>query len=246
MAMGASVTHIAAIGFREGFFADDHLDGGFSRSGCPGSGGGRRNTPGGFPRGCGGATEHYSNDGHRQCHDDPHDRRKAMKDWTFPLVLALLIVAAMCSAWAAIRSEGAARNGFQLTSVVLTLGALLWTISNGPALAEEGPGAATPTDPCAALPGSQSLRRARGTGRAIRPRSKVRRSGSCRETYEPGESATVNRSGAYEGSVAAAGVVEDGVSSSANQASRVGRDTPAADAIAVFGTPAASALRARA
>lgn len=58
------------------FFADDalpthHLDDdldGRQRGVCPHSGG-SRNSLGGCPRGCGGAREHYSNDGHRGCFD---------------------------------------------------------------------------------------------------------------------------------------------------------------------------------
>lgn len=58
------------------FFPDDalpihHLDedaDGRQRGVCPHSGG-VRNALGGCPRGCDGATEHYSNDGHRGCHD---------------------------------------------------------------------------------------------------------------------------------------------------------------------------------
>ncbi|MDO2396040.1 hypothetical protein QRB38_19900 [Mycobacterium avium subsp. hominissuis] len=60
----------------EGFFPDDalpthHLDDGqdgAQRGICPHSGASRTNT-GGCPRGCAGATEHYSNDGHQACHD---------------------------------------------------------------------------------------------------------------------------------------------------------------------------------
>lgn len=60
----------------EEFYPDDalpihHLDegpGGQQRGVCPNSGGPRTDT-GGCPQGCGGATEHYSNDGHRACHD---------------------------------------------------------------------------------------------------------------------------------------------------------------------------------
>lgn len=63
-------------GDEEGFFPDGalpthHLDGdhaGRQRGICPHSGGGRTAT-GGCPRGCAGATEHYSNDGHRDCYD---------------------------------------------------------------------------------------------------------------------------------------------------------------------------------
>lgn len=58
------------------FFPDDalpihHLDedrDGRQRGLCPHSGQGRTDA-GGCPRGCGGATEHYSNDGHRACYD---------------------------------------------------------------------------------------------------------------------------------------------------------------------------------
>ncbi len=60
----------------EEFFPDDalpihHLDedhDGRQRGVCPHSGGARAST-GGCPRGCDGATEHYSNDGHRACYD---------------------------------------------------------------------------------------------------------------------------------------------------------------------------------
>lgn len=60
----------------EGFYPDEalpthHLDDdhdGRQRGICPHSGGSRTAT-GGCPRGCGGATEHYSNDGHKACHD---------------------------------------------------------------------------------------------------------------------------------------------------------------------------------
>lgn len=60
----------------EGFYPDDalpthHLDedhDGRQRGVCPHSGGGRTET-GGCPRGCAGAAEHYSNDGHRACND---------------------------------------------------------------------------------------------------------------------------------------------------------------------------------
>ena len=60
----------------EGFFPDDalpihHLDedhSGRQRGVCPHSGGGRTDS-GGCPRGCAGAAEHYSNDGHRGCYD---------------------------------------------------------------------------------------------------------------------------------------------------------------------------------
>lgn len=56
------------------FYADDalpfhYLDedlNGQSRGTCPHSGG-SRNSLGGCPRGCAGATEHYANDGHRAC-----------------------------------------------------------------------------------------------------------------------------------------------------------------------------------
>lgn len=58
------------------FYPDDalpihHLDedrDGRQRGVCPHSGGSRTDT-GGCPRGCDGATEHYSNDGHRACYD---------------------------------------------------------------------------------------------------------------------------------------------------------------------------------
>lgn len=70
------------------FYPDDalpthHLDDGHDgrqRGMCPHSGGPRTDT-GGCPRGCGGATEHYSNDGHRSCHEpDPnHPERQAAK-----------------------------------------------------------------------------------------------------------------------------------------------------------------------
>lgn len=64
------------------FYADDalpfhHLDedpDGRQRGACPHSGG-SRNSLGGCPRGCAGATEHYSNDGHRACEDPPALRR---------------------------------------------------------------------------------------------------------------------------------------------------------------------------
>lgn len=60
----------------EGFYPNDslpihHLDedrDGQQRGVCPHSGGSRTDT-GGCPRGCDGATEHYSNDGHRACYD---------------------------------------------------------------------------------------------------------------------------------------------------------------------------------
>lgn len=60
----------------ERFFPDDalpihHLDedlDGRQRGVCPHSGGSRTEA-GGCPRGCDGATEHYSNDGHKACHD---------------------------------------------------------------------------------------------------------------------------------------------------------------------------------
>jgi hypothetical protein len=60
----------------DGFYPDDalpthHLDedhDGRQRGICPHSGGVRTDT-GGCPRGCAGATEHYSNDGHRDCYD---------------------------------------------------------------------------------------------------------------------------------------------------------------------------------
>lgn len=48
-----------------------HLDDGHNghqRGICPHSGSSRTDN-GGCPRGCTGATEHYSNDGHRTCHD---------------------------------------------------------------------------------------------------------------------------------------------------------------------------------
>lgn len=64
----------------EGFFADDALpvhhlddDGRRPRGLCPHSGG-PRDALGRRPRGCGGATEHYSNDGHRGCYDPPTAR----------------------------------------------------------------------------------------------------------------------------------------------------------------------------
>jgi hypothetical protein len=57
------------------FFDDDalpihHLDDDFNgqRGVCPESGR-SRDAHGGCPRGCSGAREHYSNDGHRACHD---------------------------------------------------------------------------------------------------------------------------------------------------------------------------------
>lgn len=60
----------------EGFYPDDalpthHLDGdhdGRQRGICPHSGASRTDT-GGCPRGCVGATEHYSNEGHKACYD---------------------------------------------------------------------------------------------------------------------------------------------------------------------------------
>lgn len=60
----------------DGFYADDalpthHLDedlDGRQRGVCPHSGG-SRTASGGCPRGCAGATEHYSNDGHQACQD---------------------------------------------------------------------------------------------------------------------------------------------------------------------------------
>ncbi len=59
------------------FFPDDalpihHLDedrDGQERGVCPHSGGSRTDGGGCPPRGCEGATEHYSNDGHRRCYD---------------------------------------------------------------------------------------------------------------------------------------------------------------------------------
>lgn len=65
----------AQVDDSEGFSPDDALpfhylddDFGRPRGECPQSGQ-SRNEMGGCPRGCGGATEHYSNDGHRACHD---------------------------------------------------------------------------------------------------------------------------------------------------------------------------------
>lgn len=66
----------------DGFYPDDalpihHLDevhDGRQRGICPHSGGGR--TGGGCPRGCDGATEHYSNDGHRGCYDPTQARQR--------------------------------------------------------------------------------------------------------------------------------------------------------------------------
>jgi len=66
----------------EDFFPDDalpihHLDddiGCRQRGVCPHSGS-TRTAGGGCPRGCAGATEHYSNDGHRACYDPPVLRR---------------------------------------------------------------------------------------------------------------------------------------------------------------------------
>lgn len=46
---------------------DDDVDG-RARGVCPHSGQ-SRDSLGGCPRGCSGANEHYSNDGHRDCHD---------------------------------------------------------------------------------------------------------------------------------------------------------------------------------
>lgn len=66
---------VAQVDDDEGFYPDDALpfhyldDGvGHQRGECPHSGQ-SRNAMGGCPRGCGGATEHYSNDGHSACHD---------------------------------------------------------------------------------------------------------------------------------------------------------------------------------
>ncbi len=66
------------------FFPDDalpihHLDedrDGQQRGVCPHSGGSRTDG-GGCPRGCEGATEHYSNDGHRGCYDPAPVRPRA-------------------------------------------------------------------------------------------------------------------------------------------------------------------------
>ena len=66
------------------FFPDDalpihHLDAdrdGQQRGVCPHSGGSRTDG-GGCPRGCEGATEHYSNDGHRGCYDPAPVRPRA-------------------------------------------------------------------------------------------------------------------------------------------------------------------------
>lgn len=66
------------------FFPDDalpihHLDedrDGQQRGVCPHSGGSRTDG-GGCPRGCEGATEHYSNDGHRRCYDPAPIRPRA-------------------------------------------------------------------------------------------------------------------------------------------------------------------------